>query len=258
MGGALARRLFGDAEAERGQVEAREERLAPAEQDRRRTARCSSSTRPACRYWRSVETPPPMRTSRPPAAARARSERLVDALGDEVEGRAALHLERGARVVRQDEHRHMVRRVVAPPAAPRPRPARGRGRDRTCCARGSRRRGSRSRGPLVVVGPGAAAVLRRARRGRCALGKNHRCSSAPPCPAGCRGSGPARRRSRRGRSRSLPRAAWPWFPPFRSCFATGLLLAQPIAYCNRYDDASLRLPHQPDARGARRPLEPPS
>ncbi len=36
-------------------------------------ARCISSTRPACRYSRIVATPPPTRTSLPPAAARARS-----------------------------------------------------------------------------------------------------------------------------------------------------------------------------------------
>ena len=34
-----------------------------------RTARCRSSISPACRYCRTVETPPPRRTSRPPAAA---------------------------------------------------------------------------------------------------------------------------------------------------------------------------------------------
>ena len=37
------------------------------------TARCISSTRPALRYWRTVEAPPPMRTACSPEAARARS-----------------------------------------------------------------------------------------------------------------------------------------------------------------------------------------
>jgi hypothetical protein len=53
-------------------------------------------------------------------------ERLVDAAGDEMERRAALHLEGRARVMGQHEHRHVVRRVLAPPALPAhvgPRPA---------------------------------------------------------------------------------------------------------------------------------------
>jgi hypothetical protein len=50
----------------------------------------------------------------------------VDAVGDEVEGGAALHLERRARMVGQHEHRHVVGRVRPPPALPGivgPRPA---------------------------------------------------------------------------------------------------------------------------------------
>ena len=47
---------------------------------------------------------------------------------DEVERRAALHLDRGPGVMGEDEHRGMKGRVVAPPALPllvRPRPALG-------------------------------------------------------------------------------------------------------------------------------------
>src|SRR5689334_11891178 len=53
-------------------------------------------------------------------------ERRLDPLGDEVEHRAALHLERGPPVMCQYEHRRVIRRLFAPPAAPalvRPRPA---------------------------------------------------------------------------------------------------------------------------------------
>ena len=57
-----------------------------------------------------------MRTSLGPAAAR---ERLVDAAGDEVERRSALHLERHARVVREDERGDVIRRLLSPPPAPR-------------------------------------------------------------------------------------------------------------------------------------------
>jgi hypothetical protein len=45
-------------------------------------------------------------------------ERSLDPVRDEVERRPAVHLEGRARVVGQDEDRVVVRRVVAPPAAP--------------------------------------------------------------------------------------------------------------------------------------------
>src|SRR5207302_10273736 len=45
-------------------------------------------------------------------------ERGVNALGDEAKLRAALHLERRARVMREDEHGRVVRWLLAPPAAP--------------------------------------------------------------------------------------------------------------------------------------------
>ena len=53
-------------------------------------------------------------------------ERGLNAVGDEAKLRAALHLERRARVMREDEHRRVIRRLLAPPAAPAivgPRPA---------------------------------------------------------------------------------------------------------------------------------------
>src|SRR6185437_5201431 len=46
------------------------------------------------------------------------AQRRLDAIGHEVKRRAALHGERPARVVREYEHRRVVGRVVAPPAAP--------------------------------------------------------------------------------------------------------------------------------------------
>jgi hypothetical protein len=45
-------------------------------------------------------------------------ERLVNAAGDEVERRSALHLQRLARVMREDEDRRVVRRILPPPTAP--------------------------------------------------------------------------------------------------------------------------------------------
>ena len=62
------------------------------------------------------------------AGGRARLlERGLDPVGDEVERRAALHLERLARVVGEHVDRRVVRRVLAPPAAPLsvPRPGAG-------------------------------------------------------------------------------------------------------------------------------------
>src|SRR5580700_2248888 len=45
-------------------------------------------------------------------------QRRVDAVGDEVEGRAAAHRERSSRVMCEHEDRHVKGRVVAPPAFP--------------------------------------------------------------------------------------------------------------------------------------------
>jgi len=59
-------------------------------------------------------------------------QRGVDPVGDEHEGRPALHRQRLARMVGQDEHRRVVGRVVAPPALPRLIPAAA-ARGRTCC-----------------------------------------------------------------------------------------------------------------------------
>src|SRR4029079_18153399 len=53
-------------------------------------------------------------------------QRELDAAGDEVEYRASFHRDRRARMMRQHEHRHVIRRRVAPPAFPavvRPRAA---------------------------------------------------------------------------------------------------------------------------------------
>src|SRR6185295_3776113 len=45
-------------------------------------------------------------------------QRRLDPLGDEMEDGAAFHLQRRARMVRQDKDRHMVRWIGAPPALP--------------------------------------------------------------------------------------------------------------------------------------------
>ena len=45
-------------------------------------------------------------------------QRCLDAIGDEVERRAAIHLERRPRVVREREGRRVIGRVVTPPPSP--------------------------------------------------------------------------------------------------------------------------------------------
>src|SRR5207302_10795588 len=45
-------------------------------------------------------------------------QRRFESVGHEVERRATLHRERFARVMGEDKDRHVVRRVVAPPAGP--------------------------------------------------------------------------------------------------------------------------------------------
>jgi len=65
-------------------------------------------------YWRTVEEPPPSRTSCPPAGGEGLLERRLDAVGDEVEDGAAFHLDRLVGVVREHEHGVVVRRLVTP------------------------------------------------------------------------------------------------------------------------------------------------
>ena len=82
------------------------------------TFSCISSIRPAARYCWAASAPPPSLTSLPPAASSRLRQRRLDPVGDEVEGRPALHLQRLALVVGEDEDRHVEGRVLAPPAAP--------------------------------------------------------------------------------------------------------------------------------------------
>ena len=83
-----------------------------------REARCNSSIRPACTYCRIVATPPPMRASLRSAVFRA-LQSGVDSLGHKMERRAALHLNRVSRVVRQNKDWDVIGRRIAPPSLPR-------------------------------------------------------------------------------------------------------------------------------------------
>ncbi len=113
----------------------------------------------------------------------------VEAVGDEVEGRPALHLDRLAGVMGEHEHRCVVRRLGPPPAAPVLLPLTA-DRPEHVAAHdvGAARAHEPAGGGLVgLVGALVAEVPAR----------------GPPfraCRAGARDSGPARRRSRRARS----------------------------------------------------------
>src|SRR6185312_3424156 len=64
----------------------------------------------------------------PARSVASQRQRFPNASRHEIEGRAAFHLDRIARVVAEHKDRHVVRRVVAPPAFPfviRPRAANG-------------------------------------------------------------------------------------------------------------------------------------
>lgn len=105
----------------------------------------------------------------------------IDAVGDECEGRASLHRQRLARMVREHEHRSVVGRVLAPPAGP--------GQIPSAVALSSRPRRNRDLAPQYT--------LRRLRR---AAGVRHRSHPVQPNdlghgPLGCRvrkGAGSAR------------------------------------------------------------------
>ena len=127
MHGARRRLRLAASVAERGRVEPGEQRVARSREDRRERevqlvdeARASGTAGSSRRRRRGAR----------PAAGRlpGAPERGVDAVGDEVKRRAALHRDRRRAVMRQHEHRHVVRRVRPPPALPAvvgPRPADG-------------------------------------------------------------------------------------------------------------------------------------
>src|SRR5947208_4008213 len=125
--GAWRRHMLGARIAQRRQVDPRKERLTTAEQDRRdcdmhlvdepRLEILAYRGRPAADLDIALARGLPGAT-----------ECFLDSTGDEMEDGPAFHRDRFARVVRQHEHRYVIRRVLAPPAAPLlvgPRPAHG-------------------------------------------------------------------------------------------------------------------------------------
>ena len=79
--------------------------------------RCSWSTSPAARYWFTVLAPPAMATFCSPAAARASSS--AASMPSLTKWKVVLPTGSDGRgTVAEDEHRHAVRRLLAPPARP--------------------------------------------------------------------------------------------------------------------------------------------
>src|SRR5262249_13840570 len=127
MCGIWSRHMLAAREAKLGEIDAVEEMLARAKQHRRD------------RKMHLVDQPgPQIFLDGGDAAAEAdilaaggfesALERGLDAIGDEVKGRAARHADRRPRVVREHEDRHVIGQVVAPPAFPglvRPWPTNG-------------------------------------------------------------------------------------------------------------------------------------
>ncbi len=117
MRGLLGRDEFHTLVSERPQVESLEQRFTSAEQDRRngdvqfideaRAKILPNGVRPAADAH-----------VHGASGLACTLERLVNAAGDEVKGRAAFHLDGGTGMVGQDEDRHVIGRVVAPPAFP--------------------------------------------------------------------------------------------------------------------------------------------
>ena len=104
--------------------------------------------------------------------------RRVEAVGDEVEGRAAFHLDRFALVVGEDEDGRVVRRLVAPPATPVARPTWSTRPEPAAEHVAAHHVGTRA--PRQVL-------TRRRRRSRGAASSDGKCHSwrySPPIPSG--------------------------------------------------------------------------
>ena len=110
--------VLGDAEAERRKVEPREQGLARAEQ-RGRKHQVHPVHQPRLQVLAHGRDAAPDAHVLCPGGFARPPQGGLDPVGDKVEGRAARHLDRLARVVRQHEHRHVIRRALAPPPLPR-------------------------------------------------------------------------------------------------------------------------------------------
>src|SRR5213592_95818 len=121
------RHMLGARIAQRRQVDPRKERLTTAEQDRR-DRDMHLVDEPRLEILAHRGRPAADLDIAPARGLPGATERFLNSAGDEMKDGPAFHRDRFARVVRQHEHRYVIRRVLAPPAAPLvvgPRPAYG-------------------------------------------------------------------------------------------------------------------------------------
>src|SRR3989442_976937 len=121
------RHMLGARIAQRRQVHPRKERLTTAEQDRR-DRDMHLVDEPRLEILAHRGRPAADLDIKPARGLPGATERFLNSAGDDMKDGPAFHRDRFARVVRQHEHRHVIRRVLAPPAAPPvvgPRPAHG-------------------------------------------------------------------------------------------------------------------------------------
>ena len=131
-----------------------------------------------------ASAPPPSRDVLAAGGLAGLRQRRLDAVGDEVEGGAALHLERLALVVGEDEDRHVEGRVLAPPAVARtssqgPGPPPNMLRPMITAPMFSI-----ASSTIGAAGVDLAAARCRAPRARPSSLNTHSCSRIPPSPSG--------------------------------------------------------------------------
>src|SRR5213083_2878370 len=111
------RHMLGARIAQRRQVDPRKERLTTAEQDRR-DRDMHLVDEPRLEILAHRGRPAADLDIEPSRGLPGATERFLNSAGDEMKDGPALHRDRFACVVRQHEHRHVIRRVLAPPAVP--------------------------------------------------------------------------------------------------------------------------------------------
>jgi hypothetical protein len=117
VGGVVGRLMFGDAVAERWQVDPGEHRFAPPEHDRGQSEMQLVDQPGAKILTYRLDAATDLHVAALRGELRLLQRRL-DTVGHEDEGGAAFHFDWIARMVRQHEGRRVIGRIVAPPALP--------------------------------------------------------------------------------------------------------------------------------------------